>query len=50
MIGQQSDAQEFLYSLLDNMTQASFHYRRGVPFAYEKQTFISKIFQGQLER
>jgi len=43
-IGKQSDAQEFLFTLLDNFTQASFGYLRGVPFSYEKQTFIPKLF------
>jgi uncharacterized UBP type Zn finger protein len=43
-IGKQSDAQEFLFTLLDNLTQASFGYLRGVPFSYEKQTFIPKLF------
>ena len=49
-LGKQSDAQEFLFTLLDNLTQASFGYLRGVPFSYEKQTFIPKLFQGKLER
>jgi len=35
-IGRQSDAQEFLFNLLDSMTQASFGYLRGVPNSYEK--------------
>lgn len=35
-LGKQSDAQEFLFTLLDNLTQASFGYLRGVPFSYEK--------------
>ena len=48
-IGMQSDAQEFLFTLLDNFTQASFGYLVGVPFSYEKQTFIPKLFQGKLE-
>ena len=39
-LGQQSDAQEFLFCLLDNLTQASFGYLRRVPFAYEKITFV----------
>ncbi len=48
-VGKQSDAQEFLFTLLDNFTQASFGYLRGVPFAYEKETFVPKLFQGKLE-
>lgn len=48
-VGKQSDAQEFLFNLLDNFTQASFGYLRGVPFAYEKETFVPKLFQGKLE-
>ncbi len=43
-VGKQSDAQEFLFTLLDNFTQASFGYLRGVPFAYEKETFVPKLF------
>lgn len=48
-VGKQGDAQEFLFTLLDNFTQASFGYLRGVPFAYEKETFVPKLFQGKLE-
>jgi uncharacterized UBP type Zn finger protein len=48
-VGKQSDAQEFLFTLLDNFTQASFGYIRGVPFSYEKETFVPKLFQGKLE-
>jgi hypothetical protein len=43
-IGKQSDAQEFLFTLVDNLMQASFGYLRGVPFSYEKQTFVPKLF------
>lgn len=38
-----------MFNLLDNFTQASFGYLRGVPFAYEKETFVPKLFQGKLE-
>ena len=49
-VGLQADAQEYLYTLLDNLTQASFGYLQGVPLSYEKQTFLSKLFQGKFER
>ena len=45
-LGQQSDAQEFLYFLLGDLIQASFGYLRLVPFSYEKLTFVPQIFQG----
>jgi uncharacterized UBP type Zn finger protein len=48
-IGQQSDAQEFLYNLLEDLAKASFGYLKGVPFSYEKQTLIPRLFQGKLE-
>ena len=49
-LGVQNDAQEFLFSLLDNMTQASLGYLRRVPFPYEKLTFVPNVFQGKFER
>jgi uncharacterized UBP type Zn finger protein len=49
-VGRQCDASEFLLCLLENMIQASFGYANNLPFKLQKETAISKIFQGMLER
>jgi uncharacterized UBP type Zn finger protein len=49
-VGRQCDASEFLLCLLENMIQSSFGYVNNVPFKLQKETAISKIFQGMLER
>jgi uncharacterized UBP type Zn finger protein len=49
-IGKQGDASEFLLFLLENLTQASFAYMNNIPFKLQRETVISKIFQGMLER
>eukprot|EP00347_Sterkiella_histriomuscorum_P016052 403354669 len=49
-VGRQCDASEFLLCLLENMIQASFGYLNNVPFKLQRETVVSKIFQGMLER
>lgn len=49
-IGQQSDAQEFLYFLLQNLIDSSFGYHQNVEYKMQSQSFIPKVFQGMLER
>ena len=49
-IGKQSDAQEFLLLLLENLIQSSFGYHDRVEYKMQSQSFIPKVFQGMLER
>jgi uncharacterized UBP type Zn finger protein len=49
-VGRQCDASEFLLCLLENLIQSSFNYSNHVMFNLQRQSVISKIFQGMLER
>jgi uncharacterized UBP type Zn finger protein len=49
-IGKQSDAQEFLLLLLENLIQSSFGYHPQIEYKMQSQSFIPKVFQGMLER
>jgi uncharacterized UBP type Zn finger protein len=43
-IGEQSDAQEFLLILLENLIQSSFGYHLNVEYKMQSQSFIPKVF------
>ena len=49
-LGKQGDASEFLLFLLENLMQSSFAYMNNIPFKLQRETAISQIFQGMLER
>ena len=49
-LGVQGDAQEFLLFLLENLIQATFHYRGNPTFQQQMESFIPRVFQGLLEK
>ena len=43
-LGVQGDAQEFLLFLLENLIQATFHYRGNPTFQQQMESFIPRVF------
>jgi ubiquitin carboxyl-terminal hydrolase 36/42 len=49
-IGTQSDAHEFLLCILEDMLNSSSGYSDNFPIKHQKETVISQVFKGQMER
>jgi len=49
-IGTQSDAHEFLLCLLEDLLNSSSNYQPDIQIKHQKETIVSQIFKGQMER
>lgn len=49
-LGTQSDAHEFLHCLIEDLLRASCGYADSPQIKFQKETLVSRVFKGQMER